>query len=361
LPLLICTSANQVLISQTSGPQTKQQFSAFLQQVLTKAGVEIPKAVEDKSRIPGNGNRSRQQKLGIQLDEEEDIWNDDIEYDDDESLKVQPEQKSSLNPSTTLAPVVRMVCNICNSRFTAADLQKHVIACEYVNTRCADERCNMVVQKQDMQEHIRVQHQLVSCECGIEVMKSYLDQHRKDSCACRVICWTCDKPFRGLEWVRHQPKCENTPEKCSACLHYVKRKELRSKDHKDNNCITICADCKIQIPKLDLDEHKSVCEVLIAREKMLQQQQKPLAAQTNQSLANQSQVGWDNKISNPTPKSSSPVSSGFVNAPPNFGNIRRPSVSNNFDDSRSTWWCSVCTFENSGFMSKCEMCQEKRN
>lgn len=115
------------------------------------------------------------------------------------------------------------ICDNCHQRIPKSSFVTHSLSCSRINWYCNS--CGSVIQKSQQQTHIQEKHSKITCECGIEIEKIFLENHKKNDCPKRLVhCDYCSLQIAYIEKYQHQIRCGSQTEKCINCNRYIKKK-----------------------------------------------------------------------------------------------------------------------------------------
>lgn len=121
-------------------------------------------------------------------------------------------------------------CDNCKSQIPLISWELHSAVCWRKNYLC--EHCNQIMLKKDKKAHDQEYHSKEMCECGIELEKSMIAEHKEKECIKRrVECKYCEYPLCYDEKRKHEKKCGNRTEPCENC-----RKRIRLRDKRKHEC-----------------------------------------------------------------------------------------------------------------------------
>lgn len=138
----------------------------------------------------------------------------------------------SESAATSSAPILGQgtegqLCPHCRRLVPTASALMHAAACQRRNVVC--ERCQSVVARTELEQHVATAHALVACAlCTASVEQWALPRHTSDECPeRRISCRYCNY-FATARHVasEHQPLCGDKSERCDGCRRAMPRREL---------------------------------------------------------------------------------------------------------------------------------------
>ena len=139
-----------------------------------------------------------------------------------------PSPSSSSSPSTPSTPVVEpgtCLCDHCGQYVRETVFVMHERHCARRNKRC--ETCGEMMPASSLAKHIALEHELLVCECGVELTQDALAEHRRNDCPYRTVpCWYCPLSMPAHDLESHADACGARTSRCRQCFRQIQRSEM---------------------------------------------------------------------------------------------------------------------------------------
>lgn len=124
-------------------------------------------------------------------------------------------------------------CSNCRRDIPAGNFVMHVTHCQRNLTLC--KICGEPVPTSLQEEHFEEYHAKVKCECGEELEKMNLEEHKENTCPNRILdCQFCELQLPFCKLSSHVEYCGSRTEKCDTCNRFIQKKDLEK--HIETGC-----------------------------------------------------------------------------------------------------------------------------
>jgi len=116
-------------------------------------------------------------------------------------------------------------CDNCRRKIPSASFSMHQLTCLRMNTFC--EQCKQAVPKSSIEQHNLDFHGKEFCECGQELEKYLVPNHKMNDCPLRIVrCFYCplEMPYRNR--YQHAQQCGSQTDRCENCNRYVRKRGI---------------------------------------------------------------------------------------------------------------------------------------
>lgn len=254
-------------------------------------------------------------------------------------------------------------CGVCHHQFTKAQLISHYPHCKLIHMRCPLPECNALINKDELKYHQENEHSMVTCECGMDVMKSALRKHHERFCVSRIRCKYCLEMFPFAEYHGHVGSCGERMLACPKCSVPTKIRSLLDGSHK-RQCLMPCPDCGQRVRACDLANHlANACRSRMVRCTTCSGMFTPAAlrnhtigceARNAEMMQKLGGGGWRCHACNFQEMNSKTACSVCGTAKRGGGNVAQPAAR------PMRWNCGTCTFNNAASATKCGVCDRNR-